>query len=198
MFMLVIKHALRRNGRVNEIANAEFWAREAKANNVRKKNIDNLPYLEVPFDELPMNVDSSSFSEENKKKLGEVFEAFDGLKGSRIINLTGFTNTDLKLEYGTANITPLSQYDQNYTVLARTLQKWAEILYDEGLINEALCILEYALSTNTDITKTYTLAADIYREKGEPEKIGELINRATELKTLSKNIILDKLKEDGE
>ena len=35
---------------------------------------------------------------------------------------------DLKLEYGTANINDLSQYDQNYTLLVRTLQKWAEAL----------------------------------------------------------------------
>ena len=34
-----------------------------------------------------------------------------------VVNLTGFTNTDLKLEYGTANITCLTEYDQNYTLL---------------------------------------------------------------------------------
>ena len=37
------------------------------------------------------------------------------------MHLTGYTNTDLKLEYGAPNIKLLSAYDQRYTTLARTL-----------------------------------------------------------------------------
>lgn len=195
VFMLVIKHAINRNGKVNNNSDADFWEREYKSNSVRRKNIDDLPYITVPMDALPFNLDTSDFSEESKQIIGTATEDIKDLCKERILNLTGYTNTDLKLKYGTANITPLSQYDLNYTMLARSLQKWAEALYKEGHPEEALLVLTFELSTDTDITSAYTLAAKIYKEKGQEEKISELAQRASNLKTLSKEIILEKLKE---
>ena len=59
------------------------------------------------------------------------------LSDSPIVNFTGLTNTDLKLMYGAPNIDLLMRYDQNYTTLACTLQKWADKLYGEGYVAEA-------------------------------------------------------------
>ena len=88
-----------------------------------------------------------------------------------IVNLTGYSNTDLKLEYGTANITALSDYDQNYTVLVRTLQKWADLLWDNGFVSQAAAIMEFAVSTKTDISRTYYRLAEYYCANGQKDKI---------------------------
>ena len=100
-----------------------------------------------------------------------------------IVNLTGFTNTDLKLEYGTANITPLSQYDQNYTVLVRTLQQWADLLLESGLTEDA------------DVSHTYYALAKIYAGRKEYDKIADLIHRAEGLRSALRNSIVRTLQE---
>ena len=65
------------------------------------------------------------------------------LKDQPIVNFTGLTNTELKLQYGAPNITLLTTYDQNYTLLVRTLQQWAQALYDGGFSKEACQLLEF-------------------------------------------------------
>lgn len=112
-----------------------------------------------------------------------------------IVNLTGFTNTDLKLEYGTANITPLSQYDQNYTVLVRTLQQWADLLLDSDLTDDAETVLAYAVSIGTDVSHTYYALAKIYAGRKEYDKIADLIQRAEGLRSALRNSIVRTLQE---
>ena len=60
------------------------------------------------------------------ERVNEYITELKGLKGKRILNCTGQTNTDLKLEYGAANITKLTEYDGNYTILVRTIARLAE------------------------------------------------------------------------
>jgi hypothetical protein len=118
------------------------------------------------------------------------------LKDEKIVNLTGISNTDLKLEYGTANITPLSIYDQNYTSLVRGLQRWGKALYDAGRYEDSAKVLEFAVKTRTDITATYRLLIDLYKTKlslSESEiekKLNSLIPIANNLNSLSRLTIL--------
>ncbi len=139
----------KRQQRIAENREKEFWTRERKANSVRKKPLDDLDYVKIPLDKLPVDAlpDNERAEEYRRSPYFSVYTADR--------NLTGFTNTDLKLEYGTANITPLSQYDQNYTVLVRTLQQWADLLLDSGLTDDAETVLAYAVSIGTDVSHTY-------------------------------------------
>ena len=117
------------------------------------------------------------------------------LSSCKIVNLTGWTNTDLKLEYGTANITPLTEYDQNYTVLVRTLQQWADVLCEAEYVYEARILMEFAVSTGTDISRTYYKLADIYASRGEFSQIEDLIMKAEALRTMNKKTIVRTLRE---
>ena len=116
------------------------------------------------------------------------------LSTSRIVNLTGLTNTDLKLKYGTANINILSDYDFHYTNLVTLLQKLAEQLHDSLEDALAVEVLEFAVSTKTDISKSYYLLAELYREMGTPEKIEHLIAQAQNLNSLMKDTIIENLR----
>ena len=99
----------------------------------------------------------------------------EALKEKKILNLSGFTNTDLKLEYGVGNLTELTDYDNNYVTLSRSLARIAELLTEQGLKKEAAAFLEFGIATHTDIGKNYTLLAGYYMEYGKPEKIDFLI-----------------------
>lgn len=40
--------------RIGEKAQDAYWERENAANNTRRKSLDNLRYIVIPFDSLPM------------------------------------------------------------------------------------------------------------------------------------------------
>ncbi|MBO4911888.1 MAG: hypothetical protein J5504_04110 [Butyrivibrio sp.] len=167
-----------------------FWEKERKSNNVRKKSLENLDYISISTNVLPFGTSNNNPELENFEQ--EVL----ALKDEKIVNLTGITNTDLKLEYGTANITQLSLYDQNYTSLVRALQNWGKALYDEGRYEDATKVLEFAVKTRSDITATYKLLIDMYKTKlllSAPEieqKLNSLIPIADNLNSLSRLTIL--------
>lgn len=166
-----------------------FWAKENAANNVRRKPLDDLEYITIPSDTLPMNLMT------DHGEVSECLQIIRELSAEKIVNFTGISNTDLKLQYGAPNINLLTEYDQNYTLLARTLQKWAEILYKNGYVAETKNILEFAISTRTDVSKSYYLLADIYIQQGESEKIQNLIDVAGGLKSALKGSIVRTLQE---
>lgn len=189
IFSATIYHAIRRNNEIVAKQEKSFWDRENKANSTRKKSLDSLAYIKIPMDSFPTHILSDNL------RIAECIETLTQLATQPIVNLTGYSNTDLKLEYGTANITVLSEYDQNYTVLVRTLQSWAEELIANGYTKEAATLLEFAVETNTDISKSYYALADYYKQLQETEKIQHLLEKAQNLSSLSKNAIVRTLQE---
>ena len=168
-----------------------FWKREEEANHTRKKSLDDLPYITIPLDTLPMNGEPAT------DEICECRENIKALSSCKIVNFTGYTNTDLKLKYGTANITLLSEYDLNYTFLVSTLQKWAEALYREGETMQCMQVLEYAVSIGTDVSHTYYLLADLYDQKGEAYRKEHLIEAAGSIHSPQGSIIVRTLQGSG-
>ncbi|MDR2043825.1 MAG: hypothetical protein LBQ15_05550 [Clostridium sp.] len=189
LFVFILTRHLRRYTRQQKRQEKDFWDREARANNVRRKPLDDLEYIRIPLERLPVTVMS------DQEDVRECLDILYTLAGQKILNLTGYTNTDLKLMYGTPNITELTTYDQNYTLLARTLQKWASLLYQVGFLQETRTILEFALSTHTDVSQTYYTLAEIYASVGEPQRIRDLLATAQTLASVNRNAIVHKLQE---
>lgn len=187
IFTLVITHNIRKGKRTKESEDKSFWERERIANSVRRKSLDNLDYIHIPMEELPITLCRE------QPEIAECLRMIQELSTQKIVNFTGYSNTDLKLEYGAPNITQLMEFDQNYTALAGTLQKWATLLYNEGYTEETRQILEFAVSTRTDVRASYDLLAEIYLADNTPERIDHLIETAQTLNSLNKKIILEHL-----
>ena len=181
----------KRHKRITEEYTKDFWEKEAKANSTRKKSLDNLPYITIPMDLLPTRILTEN------ETVAECIRILTDLSTRKIVNLTGYTNTDLKLQYGAPNITLLTEYDDNYTLLARTLQTWAEALYQQNYRDEALQVLEFAISTDTDVSHSYYLLADLYDETLNTPKKAALMEKATKLNSPLKNAIVRTLQESG-
>lgn len=187
--ILVISVSIRKqNKRFIERENA-FWERERLSNSVRKKSLDNLDYIRIPLERFPTHL------LKDNPAVMSCIEIVEALTSQKIVNLTGYTNTDLKFEYGTANLALLSEYDDNYTVLVRTLQKWADELINAGNKAEAAILMEFAISTGTDIGRTYYLLAEYYVEAGKSRRIDDLITTAEQLHSSKKNTIVKQLRE---
>lgn len=184
IFILVIAHNIRKANNIQQKNEMSFWEKEKLANETRRQPLDGLNYIKIPLDRLPMHT-----MEENEQ-VAECLRIINELSEEPVVNLTGITNTDLKLEYGAANITALTQYDQNYTLLASTLQQWADLLYREGFVEETRQILEFAVDTRTDVSRCYDLLANICLQNGDNDKIEELKEIAKTLNSLNKEVIL--------
>lgn len=187
ILLAVISHLIRKHNRTMEAEQQSFWSKERASNNVRKKPLDDLNYITIPFEKLPCDCHAK------EPKIAEILESLQVLSERKIVNLTGITNTDLKLTYGTANITALTEYDQNFTSLVTTLQKWAETLYDLGAVTEAKTILEYAVSVESDVSGTYEMLASMYKATGDRGALDALIEKAEKLTSPSGKIIVRKL-----
>ena len=188
-FSIVFFFARKRAGRIEEAREQEFWDREKRANFTRRKSLDVLNYTTIPVELI--NLEPSATTE----KLNACIRDLNDLSEYQIVNLTGYTNTDLKLEYGTANITILSDFDLHYTNLVTLLQKLAELLHESGEDTLAIATLEFAVSTGTDVSKSYYLLADLYQEAGTPEKIADLIDQARNINTMVRDTIVQRLTE---
>lgn len=189
IFMLVLSRAMRKQTRLMKESEKKFWDKEHAANHVRSKPLDSLDYIHIPFDALPMDTMTEN------PIVADCIHTLQNLSEQPIVNLTGYTNTQLKQTYGTANITALTSYDQNYTLLVCTLQKWADTLYASGYQEETRRILEFALQTHTDVSKTYYILAEIYQAQGEAFRIQELIKQAETIRSVSRKVIVRKLQE---
>lgn len=181
-----------KNQRAAAAKEQEFWQRERAANNTRRKPLDDLPYIKLPMEIFPMEL------LQDVPRIEDCRQIILSLKDQPIVNFTGLSNTDLKLRYGAPNITRLTTYDQNYTLLARTLQQWAQTLYDNGFSAEACQLLEFAVSTGTDVSATYRLLCRIYQENGTPEKIKALYPVAESLNSAMQKPIVRILQEYGQ
>lgn len=190
-FCIWLKFYIKKNHKLGEKAEREFWEKEYRANSVRKKSLDGLNYIKFPFDKLPS---AESFGENN---VPESLVVLRSLEGRKMVNLNGISNTDLKLEYGTANITTLSEFDNNYTLFAKYVYELALCLYDLNRKEEALFLLEETIPTGTDSLSHYRLLADIYREMGQTNKLNRLKEAAEALPShsLTKRAILRELEK---
>lgn len=189
IFALVIRHRVKKQKQQNASQEQSFWERERQANSVRRKSLETVNYISIPLEQFPMNILSTD------SRIIEYKEQITLLSSMPIVNLTGYSNTDLKLAYGVANITHLSECDQNYTLLVQILQKWANVLYDANYITEAATLMEFAISTHTDISQTYYKLAEIYAARGDFSHIHDLIETARQLRSANKNTIVRTLQE---
>lgn len=189
IFGIWLTFTLIRVRRKDEHAGDDFWEREARANAARKQPLDNLAYVEIPYENLPFDLLT------DHEEIAECHRLLHLFHEKKAVNLTGYTNTDLKLQYGAPNIQILTEYDQNYTLLVRTLQKWADLLVQAGEKDAVVPILEFAISTHTDISATYRMLASIYHDRKEPEKIEHLKTVANDLRSAMRPAILRVLGE---
>ena len=185
---VAISFAIKHSNKEMLVAEQDFWEKERKANFVRKKPLDDLEYITIPDEILYMQPDNIN------SEISESLNELKSMADKKIVNLTGISNTDLKLAYGTANITILTEYDFNYTQMVILLQKLAEQLSDCGENELAIKLLEFAVSTNTDVSKSYYLLSSLYDAAGTPEKKKFLIQQAQGIHSMMKDNIIQTLK----
>lgn len=149
-------------------AHDAFWERERKANHTRKKDISHLPVLHVKETELP------TIHTENESVLYYIDHIQKIIKHP-MLDLSEYSNTDLKLAYGVGNFKVLCEYDENFNHFLLALTNLARACSDAGLYHEAEQTLLLAFHYGSQKMADYTSLADVYLHMEKPERINDLI-----------------------
>ena len=189
VFIIWLRYELNKSKRHMNESSDNFWEAEDKANSTRKQSIDNLDY--ICLDTKPFTV--STITNCGDTYVDEFVRTITSLADKKILNLTGITNTELKSMYGAANITKLSEYDENYTQLVNTISRLGERLISLGLKSEATAILEYGVDIGSDVGANYYMLANLYKENGEHYKTDKLLLAASSLNTINKTAIINRI-----
>lgn len=188
IFLIWFSYKRKKQTKLQEQATEEFWERDSLANDVRKVNLDNITYITIPYEKLPFGCSDDSLVKEYE-------DILLSLKDKRILNLTGKTNTDIKMLYGAANLDTVSEYDNNYTLMVQTIYNLGERLSTLDFTTEAIAFLEFGIDSLTDISGNYKLLCQLYAKTNELHKLDKLEEVAQNLDSLSKSIILKTIKD---
>lgn len=195
ILIIILQFAIKRGTRNYKSRNQEFLNRESRANQVRRKDISKLNYISIP-DNLPLiNSGNDTFDQllSNNSAMMRSYNAIMELKDKKMLNLTGISNTELKLSYGAANLTELTEYDDNFTTLIKNIASLGHALIDNNDTDDALAYLEYGISVGSDISSNYIDLAIIYAAADRTGDIQKLKTRAETLKSLSRDNIIAQL-----
>lgn len=177
IFLVILTYYIKKHNAAQSKISEDFWEKERAANAVRKKDISQLHYITIPFEKIPQQLHTP---EE---------DAFFALADKKILNLTGISNTDLKLTYGTANLTELSEYDENFTQMVSLIPPYAAQLIDAGQEDVALFLLEFGVSNQADSVKIFTQLASLYKTRGQQDRILWLKEQAALLPSITARAI---------
>lgn len=177
VFLVVLTYHIKKSDSRQAQVESEFWEKERQSNAVRKQDISKLDYITIPFEKIPQKLSTSTE------------KAFFELANKPMLNLTGISNTDLKLQYGTANLTILSEYDENFATMVSLLPEYTAELLEAGYEDTARELLEFAVFCNADSRKIYSQLAAIYRSHEEVDKLQQLAHAAKQLPELTRRAV---------
>lgn len=186
LFLVLLSIRLHNLNAKREQEEAEFWEKERQANITPAKDISNLRYITIPIDKFPLN-----FS--NDEEVIAIENELRELSTHKLLNLTGVTNTDLKLTYGVPNFETMSKIGDDYDRVTVLLNKYAEKLMEAGRIDDVIAVLEFAVGTGTDISESYTMLANCYKQKNLGPKLDLLKNQVEQSSLFFKDSILEKI-----
>lgn len=162
---------------------AAFWKREEDANHVPAVDLSTLEYIHIPLSDFPIaKLDSD--------EAGVIEDELCALANTRILNLTGMTNTDLRMTYGTDNFDKMQVIGENFDRMETLLCDYSKLLMENGLVAEAIPVLEFAVSTGTTISSNYELLAECYSITGDNKKLTALIDTIKNSELMMKDVLL--------
>lgn len=178
IFLIIFNHAIHKDTMHQEELERKFWLREQEANHVRKKNISNLPFIQLKKELIPGNLHT------------EAEEKLLALCDKNMLNLTPYTNTDLKLLYGTGNLNELSVYEDLYVEMITQLSIYTKELLEAQDIPGARQLLEFAISCKEDSFFIYEQLGLLYASSNDTESLQKLLDSAESITTVTKTGIL--------
>lgn len=190
ILVFLLRYEIKKNSTAKTQTIQEFLKRELEANTARKQDISGLSYQTIDLSFLPDTLDVP----DPEGEIAAVLTGLKRLEGKQYLNLSGISNTDLKLTYGAANFPFLSECDANFTAFMRKLYDLGFRLNEAGAPEMAVTVLEYAIGAGTDVGSTYRLLGSLYATRGEEGALAALCQKAEDLPETIRSSICGYLK----
>lgn len=187
IFLAWLFYEQRKARKMEEKISKDFWAREAEANQTRKKDISHLPLVQVEESEIPA---ATTSDEAILYYIGQLQEIIK----EPMMDLSEYTNTDLKLAYGVGNFKTLSDYDEKFNSFLVNLTNLARAYSRAELYKEAKDTYQMALRYGSQKVNDYTELAEVYLKMDQPEQITQLITDVSNGEHPRKETIVESLR----
>lgn len=155
IFILVLRHNMKKTQKQSEKRLESYYEREQKANSVRKKSLDSVVLYSIDLEKLP-------FGKKASPELVHIEEEIKRLSTLPMASFKGCDNTQLKLDYGTANLSTLIQYETTYNLMLDKLTEYSKTLLEMDANEEAMMVLEVAVDLESDKSHTYIELSNLY------------------------------------
>ena len=173
IFIAWTQYEMKKSSKAARKAEEEFWAREEQANFAPKQDISDLPLLKFDESVIPTPPENA-FSPEDD--VTTYIKELKALIKEPMIDLSEYTNTDLKLAYGVANFTTLSSYDDNFNSFLLLLTNLARGYERREMYELSAATYRSALECGSLKLTDYTGLAKVYLSMDQPEKVSALID----------------------
>lgn len=158
----------RKKQRAQRKASEEFWVREELANSTRNKDISHLPLIQVPEDAIPF---VETRDEAILYSIGQIRQIIK----EPMIDLSEYSNTDLKLAYGVGNFKTLSEYDEKFNTFLIALTNLARAYERSGYHEEAKKTYLAAIHYGSHRVSDYEELAEVCLTLGHTGELEQLI-----------------------
>ncbi len=192
IFVVLFQYHLRKNMRQENINREQFWNNEEKSLSTRRKEFNDDDYIKpnlskLSFPTVPsLNPGQTLHYKQVKNRLQE-------LSSMDLMNFSNLTNTELRIRFGTANQTVITQNEANYNNFLKSLADYGHLMIEFEEINEAIVAFEECIRLGSDYSDHFLTLAQLYLQKKQRYKLTDLIEKAESLDSLNRSIILKKL-----
>lgn len=193
IFIAWTQYEMKKGDKAARKAEEEFLAREYEANHTEKKDISDLTILRFEEDIIPVP-EEGTVSESDD--ITGYINSLRNLIHEPMMDLSSYSNTDLKLTYGTANFTLLSSYDANYTSFLMLFTNLARAYERREMYDLAEKSYRAALTAGSIKLNDYTGLAKIYLKTDNPAAITALIEEVQASDIVRKEGIVEALKRE--
>ncbi|MCL2573051.1 MAG: hypothetical protein FWE34_00690 [Defluviitaleaceae bacterium] len=101
-----------------------------------------------------------------------------------------YTNVELKQMFGAANLDNVANYEENFTNFIHAVRFWAEALIATENTDDAQKVLEESVNVGSELSQSYTLLADIYKNSRNLVALQGLLDKVQASNMPGKNIAI--------
>ncbi|MCI5882954.1 MAG: hypothetical protein MRZ84_02840 [Eubacterium sp.] len=167
IFIAWMHYKKRKATKQQEKESKEFWQREEEANHTRKKDISHLPLFTPDSSRIPWEYTQNETIRHYLDKLRRCMD-------KPMMDLSEYTNTDLKLAYGIGNFQTLSEYDETYQTFIQNLSALANAYFEVGDLTRAREVSRLCIDYDPINRVAYLTLANTYKKEGNSHGLADL------------------------
>jgi hypothetical protein len=190
--IFVFQHHLRKNNKIENKAKNEFWQKERKSLVVRKKEFSKEDYIVPDITNLTLSIPKDMVPGD-ELQLKQLVKKIKDLSTHDMMNFSDLSNTELRLRFGTANQSIITNNEYTYNNFLKALASYANLMNDYNLAEESMIALEQCISLGSDFSEHFSHLGQLYINKHMQTELNSLKETANNLISLNKKGILEKL-----